>query len=92
MIQFVLLSMQHTVVLSPPNQAVMFSSVHDKFLGFFSHKAGLTHTSRLSVIHQSWSGTNSNIKALKEDAVYASVTYVASVATPQLLSFIDMRM
>lgn len=67
MIQFVLLSMQHTVVLSPPNQAAMFSSVHDKFLGFFPIK--LTHTSRLSVIQQSWSGINSNIKALKEDSL-----------------------
>lgn len=38
MIQFVLLSMQHTVVLSPPKQAAMFSSVHDKFLGFFPIK------------------------------------------------------
>lgn len=33
-----------------------------------------------------------NINIHIVDTVYANVTYVASVATPQLLSFIDMRM
>lgn len=34
---------------------------------------------------------NSHLNIMEKGRSYASVTYVASVATPQLLSFIDIR-